>query len=55
MIHRYRSRARRARSIDLTEAKALLDRFATLTQESGSADERAAGDASPRPARPGQT
>jgi hypothetical protein len=31
-------------AIDLTEARALLDRFATLTRESGSADERAAGE-----------
>ena len=31
-------------AIDLTEAQALLDRFAGLTRESGSADERAAGE-----------
>ena len=31
-------------AIDLTEARALLDRFAGLTRESGSADERAAGE-----------
>lgn len=31
-------------AIDLTDAKALLDRFATLTRESGSPDERTAGE-----------
>lgn len=36
---------RRAReALDVAEARALLDRFATLTRESGSADERAAAE-----------
>ena len=45
MIHKDLDLERAAHaSIDLAEARALLDRFATLTRESGSADERAAGE-----------
>ena len=45
MIHKEPTLERAAHAaIDLTEARALLNRFATLTRESGSADERAAGE-----------
>ena len=45
MIHKDLDLERAAHAaIDLTEAQALLDRFATLTRESGSADERTAGE-----------
>jgi hypothetical protein len=45
VIHRDPDLERTAHAaIDLSEARALLGRFATLTRESGSADERAAGE-----------
>jgi len=45
MIHKDPSLEHAAHdAIDLAEPRALLDRFATLTRESGSADERAAGE-----------
>lgn len=45
MIHKDPALERAAHeAIDLTEPRALLDRFATWTRESGSADERAAGE-----------